>query len=101
MKTAQTTLKDRFQWIEALHILLASKIITLRDYWLLTGNYVMLKELPSVEEDLPANVKADLGIQRILARPNFRGGVSNREVTVVGFLRNVGGVIGIVKGDKP
>lgn len=83
MKTTQTTIRDRFLWIESLHFLLASKIITLHDFWLLSGNYVTLKVLPSVEEDLPANVKEDLRIQRILARPNFRGVVANKPVVVL------------------
>ena len=99
MKTTQTTIQDRFQWIESLHILLISKIITLHDFWLLTGNYVTLKELPSVEEDLPANVKSDLETQRLLARQNFMGVVANNPVIVVGFLRNVGAVLGEIKGD--
>ena len=99
MKTTQTTISDRFEWIESLHFLLASKLITQHDFWLLTGNYVTLKEFPSVEEDLPTNVKADLAIQRLLAKPNFRGVVANNPVIVVGFLRNVGAVLGEIKGD--
>ncbi|MCK4347012.1 MAG: hypothetical protein KAW47_00200 [Thermoplasmatales archaeon] len=98
MKTQQKTLTERFQWVDALHILLHSKIITQHDFWLLTGNYITLKELPSVEEDLPGNIKANLGIQRILARPNFRGIVTNKPVTVVGFLKNAGAVLGEVEG---
>lgn len=96
MKIQQKTLTDRFQWVDVLCILLHSKIITQHDFWLLTGNYITLKELPSVEEDLPANIKADLGIQRILARPNFRGIVTNKPIAVVGFLKNVGVVLGEV-----
>ena len=97
MKVIQTTISDRFEWIESLHFLLASKLITQHDFWLLIGNYVSLKELPSVEEDLPTNVKADLAIQRLLAKPNFRGIVANNPVIVAGFLRNVGAVLGEIK----
>ena len=46
MKTQQKTLTDRFQQIEALHILLALKVITQRDFWLLTGNYRICPDYP-------------------------------------------------------
>jgi len=42
MKTTQATLQDRFQRIDALHILLSSKIITQHDFWLLTGAYKII-----------------------------------------------------------
>ena len=100
MKTLQTTLSDSFQWIESLHFLLASKLITQHDFWLLTGNFVTLDEFPSVEEDLSLNVKADLETQRLLAT-NFMGiASSSKPAMVVGFTRiGVGAIWGEIKGD--
>ena len=99
MKTTQTTLQDRFQWIESLHFLLASKLITQRDFLLLTGNYKTLTELPSVEQDLPPSVKSDLETQRLLTRSSFKGIASSKPITVIGFLRNVGAILGEINDD--
>ena len=41
MSATQTTLTNG---IDALHILLTSKTITQRDYWLLTNNFRILKD---------------------------------------------------------
>ena len=47
-------------------------IIGQREVWLLTGDYKILKNgFPDVEADLPDDVKADLTIQRALARVKF------------------------------
>ena len=95
MKTKQTTFAD-VDW--KIRDLVKRHVISKRVAWLLTGNYKTLKELPSVEEHLLDNVKSNLEIQRILARPNFKGVVSNRDVVVMAFLINVGATIGISEG---
>lgn len=92
-KTKQTTFAG-IDWIGHIRDLVKRHIISKRATWLLTGNYKTLKELPSVEEHLSGNVKSNLEIQRLLARQNFRGIVSNRDVMVVGFLKNVGAILG-------
>jgi len=43
METKQTTLTDRFHWIDALHFLLALGIINYADYWIITGNYRIIR----------------------------------------------------------
>lgn len=86
MKTYQSTLQNQFEWIErieALQCFIDRKNNRLHEYWLLTSNYTILKELPSVEDDLPADVKEDLATQRLLARQNFRGAAASVQVVVL------------------
>jgi hypothetical protein len=45
-------------------------VIGLHEYWLLTGNYKVLRELPSVEDDLAPAIKLQLAIQRSITRMN-------------------------------
>ena len=84
----QTTLKEQFKDIEWCNYVWGlvdeeDGLLTYVEAWLLCGNYKIMKELPSIEEDSDQQVKEDLGIQRILAHPNFRGVVANKPVDVV------------------
>ena len=78
----QTTLSEQFKdidWCNRVWDLVEDHTLTYVEAWLLCGNY----KIPSYEEDLDQQVKEDLGIQRILAHPNFRGVVANKQVDMV------------------
>jgi len=88
-------------WLVSHHLLGAFEagIIGLREVWLLTGDYKILKNgFPDVEADLPDDVKADLTIQRFIATaaacPQFKGIVADNTVTFLrefeGFYINLG-----------
>jgi len=64
-------------------------IIGLREVWLLSGDYKQLKEMPNVEIPLSASIKEDLCIQRLLARPRFRGVVANKPVSILRAFKGV------------
>jgi len=73
------------------HLLEAFKdgIIGLREVWLLSGDYKQLKEMPDAEIPLSASTKEDLCIQRLLARPRFRGVVANKPVSILRAFKGV------------
>lgn len=55
-KMKQITFAE-IEWTSHIWDFVKSNIISKRAAWLLTGNYKTLKELSSVEEHLPSNVK--------------------------------------------
>ncbi len=105
----QTNLTESFKeavWDKYVWDLFDDGIITDVDAWLLTGEYEILKNgFPDVEADLPDNIKVDVAtqralarvkfsecvipesamedlcIQRLSARPRFRGVVANKPLT--------------------
>jgi hypothetical protein len=44
MKQIQTTLQDRFQFMDSWKALLDYGLISLHDYWLLTENYRVIRQ---------------------------------------------------------
>ena len=95
----QTTLSEQLkdiEWRNYVWGLVEDHGLTYVDAWLLCGNFKIMKELPSVEDDLEhqANqnipgihhsltLKRDLEIQRMIACQNFRGVVAGKPVDMV------------------
>lgn len=92
IETKQTTLREQFkdiEWCNNVWSLVEDKTITYVAAWLLCGNYKILRELPSVEEDLPVDAKENLAMQRLLARENFRGVVANAPVAMLTWFKGI------------
>ena len=91
----QTTLEVQFKDIDwcnhVWELVEYYHAITRKDAWVLCDNYKTMKELPSCEAlklDAPhtypsLTLKEDLGIQRMIARQNFKGVVANKPVSMV------------------